>query len=210
MINESSSKQADRVGGALLIAAAAGTILAMAHHPSGAHGGAIGGIVHGAMIALLALMTWGFALFALSLGGHRPLVLGGMIAYAIALFGHIGAATINGFVVPALAARGGVGHDFFLLAWEANQALARLGVVAAGIAYLLWSAQLLGRGGLARWLGLVGLVAGLVPIVLLTSGAIRLDVAGAFLVYALQGAWAAMVGAALLSGRLFDAPQRAG
>ena len=82
---------------------AVGVVGAMAHHPSGAHPGALGGIVHGAMIALSLLLAWGFAHFAIGRGASRPLIVGGLLAYAVSLFGNIGAATINGFVVPALA-----------------------------------------------------------------------------------------------------------
>ncbi len=106
-------QQAGRAGGMALIIAAIGTVAMMAHHPSGPHSGLLGGIVHGAMIALLLLMTWGFLQFALVRGIRRPLVNGGLLAYGVSLFGHIGAATIKGFVVPALAARGhgAVSHD---------------------------------------------------------------------------------------------------
>ena len=106
----------------------------MAHHPTGLHGGGLGQVVHGAMIVFLALAAFGFASFAAARGAARPAILAGLIAYALALFGHAGAATINGFVVPALAARGaGAGdHAILVLAWEANQALAKLGVAPGG------------------------------------------------------------------------------
>ena len=189
---------ADRTAGAALIAAAAGTVLAMAHHPTGPHGGAIGGIVHGAMIALLALGTFGFAHLARRRGLGRPAVLAGLVAYALALFGHAGAATINGFVVPALAARGeAVMHDLFLFAWEANQALARLGVFAAGVAFILWGADLL-RG--RTWLGAAAIVAGVAPAALLLAGALEMNVAGAFIVYAAHAAWTALLGVYLIRG----------
>ena len=194
----------DRIGGAALIAGAAGTVLAMAHHPSHADA-PLGGLVHGAMIALLGALAFGFLRFAIARGPARPAILAGLIAYAASLFAHLGAATINGFVVPALAARGAAGepvaHDLFVLAWEANQALARLGVAATGAAYLFWSADLLRRpGGWARLIGALGLIAGAVPAILLLGGWLRMDVAGAFLVYAAHAAWAAAVGLYLWRG----------
>ena len=192
----------DRAAGLALIAAAAGSVAAMAHHPSGAHGGAgaLAGIVHAAMILVLALMTFGFVHVARRRGLGRPAVLAGLVAYAIGLFGHAGAATINGFVVPALAARGpqAVGHDIFLLAWEVNQALARLGVYATCAAFLLWGADLLRD---ARWTGAVALAAGAVPAAALAGGWIAMDVAGAFLVYAVHATFAALVGIQLVRRR---------
>lgn len=191
----------DRIGGAALIVAAAGTVLAMAHHPSGMHGGPLGQIVHGAMIALLGLLTFGFLRFAQLRGFDRPLILIGIIAYVVSLLAHVGAATINGFIVPGLV--GGqppVSHDILRFAWHANQALAKLGVFATGIAYVAWGAEL-SRETRTRWIGLAGIVAGIVPAALLAAGAIRLDVAGAFIAYATHAAWAVLLGGAMLTGR---------
>jgi hypothetical protein len=193
----------DRFAGAAQIAAAAASVLAMAHHPSSAHGGPLGGIVHGAMIVLLALQVYGFVHFARRRGLARPAILAGLVAYGISLFGHVAAATINGFVVPAIAARGSgaVSHDIFLFAWEANQAFAALGVYATGSAFILWSIDLLRRdAGWSRLIALAGIVAGVVPAALLASGAIRLNVGGAFIVYAIHAAWAALVGVMLIGG----------
>lgn len=200
----------DRAAGIALVAAAAGSVLAMAHHPSGGHAGPLGGIVHGAMIALIATMAFGFAHFALRRGLARPAILAGLVAFAVSLFGHVGAATINGFVVPALAGRGhgAAGHDIFLFAWESNQALARLGVFATGTAFVLWSLDLLRERGAARWLGAAGLVAGAMPAVLLGGGWIAMNVAGAFLVYAAHAAWTAAVGAWMVTGGLEREPEK--
>ena len=195
----------DRVAGAALLSAAAASVLAMAHHPTSAHSGALGPLVHGAMIVLIALMAFGFAHFSIRRGLGRPEILAGLVAFGVALFGHVGAATINGFVVPALASRvhGAPGHDVFLIAWQLNQALARLGVFAAGAAYLLWSVDFLRRPGAEpRLIGLAGLLAGGVPAVLLALGAVRMDVAGAVTVYTAHAAWAALVGFHLIRGKL--------
>jgi hypothetical protein len=194
----------DRIGGGALIAAAAGTVLAMAHHPTGMHGAGLGGLVHGAMIALLGVLVFGFARFAQERGMGRPLILAGAIAYALSLFGHLGAATINGFVAPAVASsQPPVSHDIFRLAWEANQALAKLGVVATGLAYLAWGADL-ARDRATRWLGLAGIAAGVIPAALLAMGLIRMNVAGAFIAYAAHALWAVLLGWAMWRGTARD------
>ena len=198
---------ADRAAGAVLILAALGTVVAMSHHPAGAHSGALGGLVHGAMIALLMMLAWGFLCFAIGQGASRPLILAGLIAYAVSLFSHIGAAMINGFVVPAMADPKAppVSHDIFRLAWHSNQALARLGVYMTGLAYGLWSLDLIGEKRRDSTLaGVLGLAAGALPAALLAFGAIRMDVAGAFTVYALHAAWAMLVGIMLLRSRFAD------
>jgi hypothetical protein len=196
-------KSGDRVAGIALIAGAAASMLAMAHHPTGMHGGAMIGIVHGAMIVLVALMAFGFAHFSRRRGLGRPAVLAGLVAYGIGLSGHIGAATINGFVAPALAANApGASHDVFVLAWEANQVLARLGVIASGAAFLSWSIDFLGRPGAeAKVVGALGLIAGAVPAALLMGG-MGMHLAQAFAIYGGHAAWAALVGLHVLRGGL--------
>lgn len=195
-------KRGDGIAGGVLIVAALATVLAMTHHPSSAHASGMGRFVHGAMIAVVGATGYGFAHLALRRGLDRPAVLAGLIAYMIGVFGNIGAATINGFVVTALAARGADRSDLFLLAWESNQALAQLGVAATGIAFLLWSLGWVAqRGWAARGLGALGVAAGTAPIVLLAGGALRMNLAGAILVYGVHALWIALVGLYLWSGR---------
>lgn len=200
-MSEDETSMRDRIGGGALIVAALGTVLAMAHHPTGMHGGGLNGFVHGAMIALLGVLSFGFARFAQRRGTHRPLILAGAIAYAVALFAHVGAATINGFVVPALASgEPPVSHDLFRLAWHSNQALAQLGVIATGLAYLGWGSDL-ARDRETRWLGVAGVAAGVVPALLLSTGGIRMDIAGAFIAYAAHALWALLLGATMWRGK---------
>ena len=197
---------ADRIAGTCLGIAAAATVLAMAHHPTGPHGGDGGGdFIHGAMIVLLAVMAFGFFHFALRRGFSRPVILAGAVADGFSLVANFGAATINGFVVPALAARGpeAVGHDTFLLAWYANQALARLGVYATGAAYVLWSIDFLRRDGLMnRAIGAVGVVAGAVPATLLLSGQAAMELRVAFPVYSAHAVWAILVALQMLRRKI--------
>jgi len=195
--------KADRIAGGALIGAAAVSVLAMAHHPAGADAGALGGIVHGTMIAVLMASAFGFAHFALRRGAPRPAILAGLIAYALSAVVTIGAATINGFIVPALAARGVTDRGLFLFAWEANQALAKLGVYATAAAFAFWSLDFLRRPGLeAKAIGALGLAAGPGVAALLAAGVIRMDVAGAGLAYAAFALWGVLVGLHLIRGGL--------
>lgn len=197
----------DRVAGAALVIAAIGTVAAMGHHPTRLDSGVIGP-VHGLMVALLMMMSWGFLHFAFREGVSRPLILAGLLAYGVGLFGHLGAGTINGFAMPALAIRGPIDRDILLFAWEVNQALAKLGVYMTGLAFVLWSVDLVRGGGRAsQVVGGLGLVAGAAPLVLLGSGLIEMNVGGAFLAYALHAAWTAVVGVALLRGSLLQRHQ---
>jgi hypothetical protein len=182
------------------VAAAAATMLFMAHHPTSAHDGAHNQIVHGVLITLTGLSAYGFLHWSRMRGLERPAVAAALVAYGIGLFGHVGAALISGFVVTALAHDGGAGPDAHLLAFEFHRALAQLGAVAAGAAYALWSVDLIRRGrGAERALGLAGLAAGLVPTGLLIAGMLRMNLAGATIVYGVQLAWMAALGLLMLS-----------
>lgn len=196
--------QFDRIAGGVLMVAGIGVAMMMAHHPVAVRSAADrqqNAFVHGALIALLSMATWGFAHMAVRRGLDRPAPLAGLIAWSIALFGNIGAATINGFATPALAAHGSIGADVLALAWELNQVLARLAVVATSIAYLLWAhGWMLRSSWLARLVGMHGVIFGLVPIVLLATGT-SMNVAGAIAIYSMHALWMAMAGLYLWSGR---------
>ena len=197
---DAETRAGDRAAGIVLIAAAAASMIAMAHHPSSFHAGAVIGIVHGVMILVVGTMLYGFSHFARRRGLARPAVLAGLVAYAIASAANVGAATINGFVAPALASdEPAMHHDLFAFAWAANQALAGLGVVAVGAAYALWSLDLLRTNKL---LAALGLLAGGVPAVLLIGGWIGMTLLAAVAVYAGQALWAALVGWLMLRGGL--------
>ena len=198
--SEAAQDRLTRHGGIALAAGAVGSIALMMNHPSSPHGGAMVEIVHGGMMLALGAMLFGFVAFARARGPSTP-VLAGLIAYAISAGAHLLAATINGFAVPAMAAwpKGPPGHDVFLLAWQLNQGLAGLGIVATGIAYVSWAIALRRDHPV---LATAGALAGAVPAALLLSGVIRLDVHGALLAYGLHGLWALALGSIMLRGRL--------
>ncbi len=188
-----------RAAGWAMVGAAATTVLAMSHHPTSAHAGGLNQLVHGVMIAVAGVSAFGFLHWSRLRGLDRPEVSAGLVAYLIALFGHIGAATISGFVMTALVHGGGASGDARVFAWEANQALSQVGVFAGGAAFALWSIDLLRRGDVAeRAVGGLGLLAGLLPPVLLATGVIRMDVQGALIVYSAQMGWMALVGLLML------------
>ena len=194
------TESGDRIAGGALIGAAALSMLTMAHHPDSIAAGALIGIVHGVMILVVGIMTFGFAHFAGRQGLGRPALLAGLVAYAIGALANIGAGTLNGFVAPAIAThQPALSHDLFDLVWAMNQALARLGVVAVGVAYALWSLTLWRRHKVTA---LLGLVVGGVPALLLIGGVIDMHLHPAIFVYAAQALWAVLIGWLLLGGRL--------
>ena len=175
----------------------------MAFHPSDAHAGGLAAAVHSSMIILLSLMGWGFLQFSLARGLGSGWVSAGLLAYAVSIFGHLVAGTINGFVVPALVNPAPVGHDIFRFAWQANQAFAKLGMIAGSAAYVLWSVDLWRAPENPRpALAAAGAAIGIAVPALMLSGIVRLDVHGALLLYGLQALWAVMIGAAMVRGHI--------
>ncbi len=190
--------RSERAAGIALIGAAALGMLAMAHHPSSLRAGMLVQFVHGAMILFAGMMAFGFTHFARLRGLGQPAVLAGLVAYAIGNFASIGAAVVSGFAAPALAAEG-AGHDALDILWAINQALAKLGAVAIGVAYVCWSLDLWRR---SRLVALAGLLAGGVPALLLAGGWIGMHLHAAILVYGAQFLWAVLIGWLLLRGSL--------
>ena len=192
-----------RTAGFILCAAAFATVVAMAFHPSDAHAGGLANLVHASMIVLLSTMGWGFLQFSRARGAWNGWVSAGLAAYAVSVFGHLVAGTINGFVVPALVnPEAPVSHDIFRFAWQANQAFAKLGMVTGSAAYLLWSIDLWRGPGADRVTAGAGIAIGIAVQLLLLTRTVQLDVHGALLLYGLQALWAVMAGVAMIRGRI--------
>ena len=77
------SRGADRIAGGALIASAAASVLAMAHHPTEAHSGAHGRLRPRRDDRAADGDAFGFAHFALRRGAGRPPILAGLVAYLV-------------------------------------------------------------------------------------------------------------------------------
>lgn len=194
-MKQSDERAFNRVFGVVLLLGAAGSAFFMANHPTDMNElTRIEAIVHGAMLIMLLLLASGFSHFAWVLGLQNSLVLIGLISYLASSVFNALAAVINGFVVPALAKsnNNGISHEVLDLTWITNQVLANLAVIATGLGYCLWSAQLT----LERrfWSATAGFIAGLSPLLLLARGGGAMHVETAVVVYITQVLWAAIVG----------------
>ncbi|MDJ0655815.1 MAG: hypothetical protein QNJ40_16740 [Xanthomonadales bacterium] len=198
------ASESSRKFGILMIAASASVVFFMAHHPTSPHQtSGIPGMVHGAMQMVLLALAIGFCHFAQRRHLTRLLVLSGLVCYLLSVVCNFGAATINGFVVPALAASDAeIQHAVFLLAWESNQALAELAVMLTGMAYLAWSIDLIRDPvPVNRLIGATGFLAGLLPAAALLLGPFSMDVHTALWIYSAHALWAAVVGVWLVRVR---------
>lgn len=198
-----SSSQSDRTIGIVLFISAVLTIVVMAHHPSGMHGGSLVYWVHGAMLLLLSSLFLGFSYFSLRRGLSRPVILAALVAYLLNYVAHIIAGTMNGFIVPSLAGYGdSIPVAIYQFSWETNQAFARLGTVATAVAFGFWGIDLVRREtGFTRVVGVIGLVCGLLPLALLVHDS-TMTVHNAFIIYSLNAVFALLVALTLIRRKL--------
>lgn len=195
-----------RVLGGLLVATGIAGAGLMMIHPSGDSTTPMISGVHGSL--MLIMIVQAAALLAV-FSGPDFRNLAASLFYGAGLIAILGAGTLNGFLYPAMRAYpdGAIDRQIFDLIWSANQVLAELGVYGTGIGLAIWSAFLLASG---RWaLGGFGLIAGLLPALLLAAGQLEMDIHGAILAYGLQASWVIALGLAVVldrSGRRVSEP----
>jgi hypothetical protein len=211
---------AARGAGILLIAATILEIAAIAHHPSVASPNiaqaieqiarmsGLSGWVHGLLIGLLLAVLYVFTEFSWRRGIAFPLVRFGLIAYLIGVLAMICAAMMSGFVTTKIASLAPHATEadlqysglLLILCSVLNQTFANLGVVLMSVGIVLWSIDLLRSPKLARLIGILGLLIGLLPAAALAYGVLRLDVPGMTQVVLLQSIWNIGVGVLFIRG----------
>ncbi|HSB52864.1 MAG TPA: hypothetical protein VLD58_00835 [Gemmatimonadales bacterium] len=162
-------------------------------------------LVHGIALASQPIVMLGLIGLSQFLG-WTPFTTGGIVFYSASMVGMMTAALASGFVASDVlaAAQGGAGGatpDVDLLLnythyW--NQAFAKLGIIAAGIALVLWSLEILDGRRLSRLSGYVGVIVGIVLALGVLSGRFALNVPGIILATGLEALWMAMVGIQLI------------
>ena len=123
--------------------------------------------MHSAMILIVLLLTTGFSGFAWRLGVAHPLVMAGWLSQVLGAAAMIGAALIDGFVIPDVASRGiaeggnpaGI-YDLIALCGAWLQADTKLGFVLMALSAVFFGHALLHHKGGALWIGLLGIGVG--------------------------------------------------
>jgi hypothetical protein len=197
--------QSQSQAGWLMAGASALTILFMFHHPT-EHGGtglSPTKIIHAGMMVWLSVIFLGFMVVA-KRRGFTLATLAATLAYGISLMGHLGAATISGFLTARLAINVDhtASHDLFVLLAVTNRVLAETAVAASSIAFLLFAIHFLMKSPRQTVLAIIGIVAGLVPALALFSGMIAMDVHGALMVYGAHAIFTGAVGVQLARGKI--------
>jgi hypothetical protein len=221
MQSESPNVPNGRAAGIAIAVCATLTVIAISHHPvvtthepaeaiaQMVQMGTADRVVHGVVIALIAALLFGFSVFSLRRGLHRQLVVAALIAYAMGVGVMIGAALIDGFLIPAIATRyAGAQPDaikfaaqFLALCAMTIQIFAKFGVIALSSAVVLWSADLARTPGVLRITGLIGFASGLVAVgVLVFAG--RLDPHNLGAIVLVQAVWYIAVATLLVRERV--------
>jgi hypothetical protein len=166
--------------------------------------------VHGALLALMLIVGYGFSEFVLRRGFKRPLIRAGTIAYGAGVIAMLGAAMVSGFITTDLTAFPPhatpvdlqINAQLLILCRVLNQTWAHFGALAMSGGIALWSADLLRDNGAPRFIGVLGILVSLIPALALMFGLMHLDVPGMTAIVLLQAVWNVAVGVAMIRSRI--------
>jgi hypothetical protein len=199
-------------GGIALIAGAIGGLVTMAIHPTG--GGIltpaqyerfviVNVLAHSLAIASLPVAFLGALALTRRLQSPDRFSTSAIVVYAFALIAGMMAATASGFIVTPLlgdptAAANELNHalSHYTALW--NQAFARFFAVGSSAAILLWSLAILRNRRLSTRAAYYGIPVGILVVLFVGSGSLKLDVHGFGLVVILQSVWFISVGTLMM------------
>lgn len=185
----SSTRGGRAAGIAIAVAAIVSTVaVAMDQGPSGhtqaeiLHGIAslqqLKGLVHAIAMASICAMAFGYSTLARQLDLRRSLAVTGLLLYLFGCLAMLGATLLDGFVIPHVAVdaqnavpeRVAFAYQLVHYAGVALNDAAKLGWLLQAAGTLAWSWLLMRTSGLARAIGVVGLLSsGLVVTLVLVS-----------------------------------------
>lgn len=201
------------LGGVLMLSVAGFHPVAHAHDFAGliadvAQQATANEFVHGMAIVATAVLFAGSLGLTQVLGSGRLLPRVALVAMLVGAAAMIAAASVNGFLITRLCqAPNATEPDtaerirpLFATLRMVNQYCAELGVVAMGVALAGWSVEMVRRGGSWRWIGVLGLLAGVAPALLVMIGTMVMNVHGLMVFVVAHAAWYAAVAARLRNG----------
>jgi hypothetical protein len=152
------------------------------------------------------LLFFGFLGFSRRNGLDHPLVAAAIVSYGFALIAAMNAVVINGLVAPVIT-RQIITTDentrevlrlILMNNTLLNQAFDKIFIVACSFAIVFWSVRIIKNDGFAKIIGVLGCALGLVSLLGIFSGQIRMNIHGfGFLVFG-QIAWTILVAIYLL------------
>ena len=219
MSNDATSSPT-RAAGITIIVASLLSIGFMLYHPRvHAHGMSdfvvavrqellVNGVVHGTLIVLMGVLAAGFSVVTTPVDSVWARIA--LAAYALGAVSGMAAASINGLIVPEFVLHFEGRSETVLEALRpvlsfchsANQVCSRMWVVASAIALVFWSIALTQRMGVARTVGILGIVLGFALLVALAIGYLPMDIHGVLAFIVTQTIWSIAVGVLLIRGRI--------
>lgn len=202
----------DRKSALALIAGMTGSIITMAFHPHGALSAEqfdniawLNVTVHALALFCTPIIFLGTIGLTQRLDSRNRLALSALVFFGFADVAVMIAATASGLLMTGLmhhvhSAAPSMADSYRValqLIGHINQSFALIFVIASSIAITLWSVAILKGTTFARALGTYGCILGLISILAVVSGHIRLDVHGFGLIVLGQAAWFIIVGVQL-------------
>lgn len=204
-------------GGALILSAV-GMIATGAFHPTGhqllaspeaiAHVGLMNKIVHGMALGSVWLSFFGVVGLSRRLGLQRLDVTAALVAFAMGVMALTCAAVTDGIVATELA-KGFIGADeatrnsvlqLLRLCGLIASSMSRFDVAAVSVAMLFWSVAMM-RTGFSRALSWAGVIIGVVGLLALFSGHLRMNVHDLIAMVLGQGIWTVWTGVVMIRHR---------
>jgi hypothetical protein len=203
--------------GAALIVGSMGALVTMIFHPTGhdllaqadqvaRRNEMITVVTHSLALAGIPILLFGFLGFSRQLGWDSPPASAAFITYAFGAFAAMCAAVINGLVGPIITRQiltadestQQLLHAVLMSNGLLNQAFTKVFIVASSFALIIWSVCILNGSRFAQSIGIVGCVVGLISLVALFSGHLRLNVHVFGLLIFGQSVWTILVGILLI------------
>jgi hypothetical protein len=209
-----------KIYGIALIIGALGGIVTMALHPTGhdilqnpeeisRRYEMLAVAVHTLAIISVPIMFWGFFGFSQRIGWEKPTIILAQIAFGFGSLSVTAAAVINGLATPTLMRQiynadeptKKLLNQIVWNNWLLNQAFSKVYVVATAAALIIWSYHLWKKGLLAQITAVIGFIIGVVSLLGIFSGHLKLDVHGFGLVMFGQAVWIILVAIFMLRSK---------
>ena len=154
-------------------------------------------LVHAIAIASVCAMAYGYSVLARKLDLQRPAALAGLVLYLFGSLAMVGAAVLDGFVIPHVAADGATAaperlafaYNLAHYAGVALNDLARVAWVLQAAGTLAWSLLLLRVNPFARKIGFVGFLSSALVIALVLASPVDMGLAPLLSILVAQLLW---------------------
>lgn len=197
-----------KIYGIALIIGTLGGIITMIFHPTGhdllnqpdeiaRRNEMIAVAVHILAIISLPLAFFGLLGFCRRLDLENPLVTLGLVVYGFGELAVMSAAVLSGLVGPILTrkilesdeATQKILYAILMNNFQMNQGFTKVYVAAVAVAFILWSILLLKKGRLMQITAIIGFIVGILSLIGVFSGHLKLDVHGFGLFTFAQSIW---------------------